>query len=84
MLNEKKRDGRRRKKNPFTLIWYGNISCSHTRRGYENKQLGDGRDRRKRRGAGAGGEVGRSREMFRVMFFRKRGDGRGWKDGGSR
>lgn len=82
MLNEKKRDGRRRKK-PFTLIWYGNISCSHTRRGYENKQLGDGRDRRKRRGV-AGGEVGRSREMFRVMFFRKRGDRRGWKDGGSR
>lgn len=38
MLNEKKRDGRG--KNPFPLIWYGNISCSHTHNGYENKWLG--------------------------------------------
>lgn len=75
MLNEKKRDGR---KNPFPLIWYGNISCSHTHRGYENKQLGDGRDRGKRARKGRGGKPG---EMFRVMFFRKRGDGRGRKGG---
>lgn len=32
---------------PFPLIWYGNISCSHTHCGYENKQLGDSRDRGK-------------------------------------
>lgn len=41
MLNEKKREER---KNPLPFIWYGNISCSHTHPGYENKQLGDGRD----------------------------------------
>lgn len=51
MLNEKKRDGR--KKNPFPLIWYGNISCSHTNCGYENEQLGDGTG-----GWGGRGEVG--------------------------
>lgn len=38
LLNEKKRDGR--KKNPFPLIWYGNICCSHTHHSYENKWLG--------------------------------------------
>lgn len=40
---------------PFALIWYGNISCSHTRRGYENKRLGDGGDTRKRGGLRGGG-----------------------------
>lgn len=38
MLNEKKREER---KNPLPFIWYGNISCSHTHCGDENKQLGD-------------------------------------------
>lgn len=68
---------------PFALIWYGNISCSHTRRGYENKRLGDGGDTRKRGGLrGVWGGAGP--ERCSVMFFRKRGDGRGRKDGGSR
>lgn len=48
---------------PFALIWYGNISCSHTRRSYENKQLGDDGDMRKRGGVvgegGGGGQVQR-------------------------
>lgn len=53
------------------LIWYGNISCSHPRRGYENKQLGDGGDTRKR---GAVGGVGgaASREMFSDVFQKER------------
>lgn len=70
MLNEKKRDGRRGGwGDPFALIWYGNISCSHTRRGYENKRLGDGGDTRKRGGLQG---VGRSREMFSDVFQKER------------
>lgn len=63
MLNEKKRDGR---KNPLPFIWYGNISCSHTLRGYENKRLGDGRDRGKRVRKGRGRKPG---EMYRMICF---------------
>lgn len=66
MLNEKKREGG---KNPLPFIWYGNISCSHTHRGYENKQLGDGRDRGKRVRKGRGGKPG---EMYRVICFSER------------
>lgn len=32
------------KKSPLPLIRYGNISCLHIHCGYENQQLGDGRD----------------------------------------
>lgn len=56
-------------KNPLPFIWYGNISCSHTHRGYENKQLGDGRDRGKRVRKGRGGKPG---EMYRVICFSER------------
>lgn len=63
MLNEKKRDGR---KNPLPFIWYGNISCSHTLRGYENKRLGDGRDMGKRVRKGRGRKPG---EMYRMICF---------------
>lgn len=65
MVNEKKRD---RRKNPLPFIWYGNISCSHTHRGYENKQLGDGRDRGKQVRKG---RVGKPREIYRVICFQK-------------
>lgn len=69
---------------PFALIWYGNISCSHTRRSYENKQLGDDGDMRKRGGGGWRGWRGwAGPERCSVMFFRRSGDGREWKDGGS-
>lgn len=69
MLNEKKRDGR---KNPLPFIWYGNISRSHTRCGYENKQLGDGRDRGKR---ARKGRARKPTEMYRVICFSERGGG---------
>lgn len=63
MLNEKKREER---KNPLPFIWYGNISCSHTQRSYENKQLGDGRERGKRVRKGRGGK---QEKMYRVICF---------------
>lgn len=67
MLNEKKRE--ERKTPPF--IWYGNISCSHTHCGYENKQLGDSRDRGKGERNRRGGKQG---EMYRVICFSDRGE----------
>lgn len=68
MLNEKKRE-ERKKTPPF--IWYGNISCSHTHCGYENKQLGDSRDRGKGLRNRRGGKQG---EMYRVICFSDRGE----------
>lgn len=68
MLNEKKRDGR---KNPLPFILYGNISCSHTHCGCENKQLGDGRDGGEQVRKGRGGKP---REMYRVICFSERGE----------
>lgn len=73
MLNEKKRDGR--EKNPFPLIWYGNISCSHTHHGYENKWLG-GRWRLWGRG-----ELGSPERCSACCFLEKKD--RGGRKGGN-
>lgn len=76
VLNEKKGEER---KNSLSFIWYGNISCSHTQRGYENKQLGDGRDKGNPVRKGRGGKPERWREWF--VFLQRKGDGRRRKGG---
>ena len=64
VLNEKK--GSRKKKNSLSFICYGNISCSHTHRGYGNEQSGDSRDRGNQVRKGRGGKPG---EMYGVICF---------------